>query len=302
MRGPLPDKDVIEQEQYDCEERFDIGMEYKRACKYDDAIHEFTVVTEHIPDLAIAHYELGKTYLLKGNNPEALKEFERAVRFEPDNMDMRFFLRYLPRFTKPLSEELKDAQKAVDVDAGDAEAHNRLGVILIMIDSMDCGVQEIQWAVDLAPDNAEYRLNLGYADSIFDEGEAVREAKMALRLKPKWLDAWLFLGALYMDLSRLGDAVHAYKKALKFYPDNDLLHYLLGDAYFKARNLKMSRIEMETAVELNPDNYEARRVLAGLYLMSDLKDKAVEQLEVLVRMEPGVKMARDKLETLRAKR
>jgi tetratricopeptide (TPR) repeat protein len=217
-------------------------------------------------------------------------------------MDMRFFLRYLPRFTKPLSEELKDAQNAVDLDAGNAEAHNRLGVILIMIDSMDCGVQEIQWAVDLAPDNAEYRLNLGYGDSIFDEGEAVREAKMALRLKPKWLDAWLFLGALYMDLSRLGDAVHAYKKALKIYPDNDLLHYLLGDAYFKARKLRMSLIEMETAVELNPDNYEARRVLVGLYLMSDITDKAIEQLEALVRMEPGVKMAREKLETLKAER
>lgn len=213
MHDLLPDDDWIELDEPEIDEMFDRGMEYKRKCRYDDAIREFMAVTEMVPDLSVAHYELAKAYLLKGNNPEALKEFERAVRFEPDNMDVRFFLRYMPRFAKPLSEELKAAQKAVDADAGDAEAHNRLGVILIMMDSLDCGTQEIEWAVKLAPDNAEYHLNLGYAGSLFDEGEALREAKTALRLEPKWLDAWLFLGALYMDLSRGGDAINAYKKA-----------------------------------------------------------------------------------------
>jgi len=205
----------------------------------------------------------------------------------------------VPRFEKTLSDELKDAQAAVDASAGDAGAHDRLGVILIMMESLDCGTQEVEWAVELAPDNAEYRLNLAYAESLVDEGEALFEVKRALGLEPKWLDVWLFLGALYMDLRRIGDAINAYKKAIKLYPNNDLLHYLLGDAFFNARNLKMARIEMETAVDLNPDNYEARRVLVGLYLINGLKDKAIEQLEVLVKMEPGVRMAKDKLESLK---
>jgi tetratricopeptide (TPR) repeat protein len=103
----------------------------------------------------------------------------------------------------------------------------------------------------------------------------------------------------YADLRRLGDAINAYRQALKIYPDNDLLHYLLCDAYFKALNAKNARIEMETAVELNPDNYGARRMLAGLYLVYHLKDKAIEQYEVLVKMEPGVEMACKKLELLK---
>lgn len=132
MHDLLPDDTWIEFNEPGYEEMFDRGMDYKRKCRYDDAIHEFRAVTERVSDLSIAHFELAKAYLLKGDNPDALKEFERAVRFEPDNLDIRFFLRYVSRFTGRLGEELKGAQKAVDVDVGNAEAHNRLGVILIM--------------------------------------------------------------------------------------------------------------------------------------------------------------------------
>jgi hypothetical protein len=40
-------------------------------------------------------------------------------------------------------------------------------------------------------------------------------------------------------------------------------------------------------------------MLAGLYLVHHLKDKAIEQYEVLVKMEPGVEMACKKLELLK---
>jgi tetratricopeptide (TPR) repeat protein len=270
------------------EKKFALGLQYKRSCRYDEAIREFKAVVDIVPDFSPAHYELGRSCLYMGNNAEAIKAFGRTLRFEPDNMDARFMLRYLPRFAGTLEDELKAAQ-----------AHDRLGVVLIMVDNLDCGTQEIQWAVDLAPKNAEYRLNLGYAESFVDEGEAEIEVKEALRLKPKWTDALLLLGAIYMDMRRLSDAMRTYRRAIKIEPDNDVAHYLLGNAYFTAEGLGAARREMEKAVELNPDNYEARRVLVGLYLIDDRIEDAIAQLEELVRMEPGVKSARDKLKLLK---
>lgn len=302
MHNISPEDTWVDLNEPGLSEQFNRGMDYKRKCRYNDAIREFTKITKRVPDFSVAHFELAKAYLLSGNNAEALNEFERAARFEPDNMDIQFFLRYVPWFTKPLGEELMDAQNTVNVDARDADAHNRLGAILLMMDSLDCGMQEIQWAVELAPDSAEYHLNLGYAESLFDEGEALGEAKTAQRLAPGWLDALLFLGALYLDLNRTVDAFHTYKEAEALFLDNDLIHYLLGNLYFSAKNVGMARIEMETAVDLNPDNYEARRALAELYMISGWDDKAIEQLEELVKMEPGVRMARDKLEKLKAGR
>jgi tetratricopeptide (TPR) repeat protein len=280
--------------------RFDRGMDYKKKCRYDDAIREFTAITKIVPDFSTAYFELGKAYLLKGDNEEALKTFGRAARFEPDNMDIRFFLRNVPRFQKPMGEELKDAQNVVDMDAGDALAHNRLGVILLMMDSLDCGTQEIQWAVELE-DKAEYHLDLAYAQSLFDEGEATGEANLATSMEPENLDALLFLGALYMDLSRTADAFDTYKEAEALFPDNDLIHYLLGTVYFSVNNVLMAGTEMETAVDLNPDNYMARKALAELYLISGRDDKAIDQLEELVRMEPGFEAIRRKLGQLRQK-
>jgi len=68
---------------------------------------------------------------------------------------------------------------------------------------------------------------------------------------------------------------------------------------FRAFNARNARMEMEAALELDSDNYEARRVLAGLYLFQGLKDKSIEQYEVLLEMEPGVEMVRMKLELLK---
>ncbi len=284
----------------DVSEQFNRGMDFKRKCRYDDAIREFTAITKMVPDFSTAHFELGKAYLLKGDNREALKEFGRAARFEPDNMDIRFFLRNVPKFTKPLAEELKDAQNLVNIDAGDAFGHNRLGVILLMMDSLDCGLQEIQWAVELE-DKPEYHLDIAYARSLFDEGEALQEASLASSMGPEYLDASIFLGELYMDLGREADAFATYEDALSIYPGSDLLHYLVGNVYFTVQNIGMARSEMETAVKLNPDNYAARRALTELYMISGRDDKAIDQLEELVRMEPGVKVAREKLEQLKAK-
>ncbi len=281
-------------------EQFNRGMGFKKKCRYDDAIREFRSIVDKVPDFSTAHYELAKAYLLKGDNREAIKEFERGARFEPDNMDIRFFLRHVPKFTKPLGDELKDAQKAVDIGAGNAFAHNRLGVILLMMDSLDCGLQEIQWAAELE-DKAEYHLDLAYAQSLFDEGEAVQEASKASSAEPENLDASLFLGELYMDLGREADAFAAYEEAVSMYPGSDLLHYLIGNVYFAVQNIGMARAEMETAVKLNPDNYAARRALAELYMISGRDDKAIDHLEELAKMEPGVKGIRQKLEELKQK-
>ncbi|WP_158301470.1 tetratricopeptide repeat protein [Methanocella paludicola] len=286
-------------EAYEAREAINRGRELMDECRYDDAIEEFKRVTNKLPDHAVAHFKLAEAWLMTGNGDEASRELERAARFAPDDLDIRFFLRHIARFNKAPDEVLKDARMAVEKNANDAGAHDRLGTLLLMMDDMKSGRAEVERAVKLAPDKEEYRLDLAYALSSFYEGAALREVKAALRLAPRWLEAWLFLGAFYADLRRLGDAINAYRQALKIYPDNDLLHYLLGDAYFKAFNARNARIEMETAVELNPDNYEARRVLAGLYLVQGLKDKAIEQYEVLVEMEPGVEMVRKKLELLK---
>lgn len=284
------------------EARFTLGVHYREAGRLDEAIRELRSVTEMVPDLGVAHYVLAKTYLAKGNNREAEEEFKKTMHFELDNMDPRFMLRYLPTFMRTIDEELIAAQKAVDADPCNAEAHNRLGVIMLMMDNFNCGTEEFKKAVALQLKNAEYHLNLGYAYSLYDEGEAVIEVYKALSLKPDWLDAWLMLGALYEDLDRMSDAVEVYKKALKFDPDNDVVHYLLGNVLIEAEEMPEARKEMLTAIKLNKNNYDARRALVELYLRYDLYDEAIEMLEEIVKNEPGARSARQKLEMLKAKR
>ena len=63
--------------------------------------------------------------------------------------------------------------------------------------------------------------------------------------------------------------------------------------------LREARKEFKRALKLNPDNFEARRQLANLYAEDGLYDEAIREYEKLIKMEPGIKKARENLEKLK---
>jgi tetratricopeptide (TPR) repeat protein len=98
-------------------------------------------------------------------------------------------------------------------------------------------------------------------------------------------------------------AISACEKAVSLEPNNSVYHLWLGRAYgekadrsifFKAVGLaKKLRAEFERAIELDPNNWQARTDLAEFYLEAPAivgggRDKARAQAEQLMRLNPAI--------------
>jgi tetratricopeptide (TPR) repeat protein len=107
----------------------------------------------------------------------------------------------------------------------------------------------------------------------------------------------------YFELDSWDSGVQACEKAVSLAPNNGLFHLWLGRVYgekadrvtfFKAIGLAGKvRKEFERAVEISPENWQARTDLAEFYveapgIMGGGEDKARAQADLLLSLNPGM--------------
>jgi len=124
-------------------------------------IVEYQLAARYSPGSAIPHYNLGNALEAAGRLPEALAEWDTAIRLDPA---------YAPRLKQPM-----------------AEAHNNLGVTLANTPGrLPEAINHLEAALRLAPDYADAHYNLGLALSNIPARmpEAISQLEIALRLRP----------------------------------------------------------------------------------------------------------------------
>ena len=124
-------------------------------------IGEYQLAVRFSPGSAIPHYNLGNALAAAGRLPEALAEWDTAIRLDPA---------YAPRLKQPM-----------------AEAHNNLGVILTGAPGrLPEAISHFEAALRLAPDYADAHYNLGVALSNIPARmtQAISELETALSLRP----------------------------------------------------------------------------------------------------------------------
>ena len=77
------------------------GLEYYYQGQYKLSLKEYFAVTTLMPDLAIGYTRLGSIYYKLDKKELALKQWEKAISLEPENLEIQEFIRH----TK---EELKE--------------------------------------------------------------------------------------------------------------------------------------------------------------------------------------------------
>lgn len=101
--------------------------------------------------------------------------------------------------------------------------------------------------------SAEIWNKMGVAYQLmFNNDDATRCYKKALKLNPRNADVLNNMGSIYVALKRYGSAVHMYRKAVSLNARSALFRKNLGTAYMAERKYKEGWQEYQSALSLDP--------------------------------------------------
>lgn len=145
----------------------------------------------------------------------AQKLCERALAAAPDDAFLCQQLAALDQLCGDLADAETNAQRAVHLLPGSAEALAQLGVILAKQRKYAGAAEAFRGAFELNPEDEWSLQNL--AQSLKDMGrrdEAVREYRRVLAINPRFGLAWIGLGQVFEETGRTAEAEDCYQKAL----------------------------------------------------------------------------------------
>jgi tetratricopeptide (TPR) repeat protein len=184
----------------------------------------------------------------------------------------------LPEAAAQLEALLPYAPKAFEV-------HELLGLVYAGESKDAKAVDQLELAVRLKPESAAARTNL--AASLFHSGKAELaegQFRKALELEPRNYDANHNLGELYVQSSRIAEAVPLLEKAQDIHPSY-ANGYDLALAYFLTGKLAQAR-QLVQNLEQIKNTGELHNLLAQIDEKSGDFVPAVNEYEVAAHMDP----------------
>jgi len=246
------------------------------------------------PASYIAHYNLG-TVLTEapGRLPEAIGEFEAALKIRPDLAEAHNGLGFAFALTPGrLDDAIEEYQQALQIRPSYAEAHNNLGNLLSRIPGrQQDAIAEYQTAIEIRPDYPEAHFNLGALLSRMPGRtlDAMAEYQAAVKAKPDYAEAHNNLGILLAATpGRTKDAIAEYQAAIKAKPDYAEAHNNLGILLAEIPGRMPEAIgEFEAALKIQPDYAEAHNNLGILLAATPGRmQDAIAEYQAALRIQP----------------
>jgi tetratricopeptide (TPR) repeat protein len=276
-------------------------LTFRQAGVYRDAQTIYRETLARNPDCWMADNNLG--CILKnipGGVPEAMDQFEAALRLKPDYAEAHNNLgNVLATIPGRVPEAIVQFEAALRLKPNYAQTHNNLGNALATIPGRQSeAIVQFEAALRLKPDFAEAHNNLGSALATIPGRvpEAIVQFEAALRLEPDDAATHSHLGSVLANLpGRLPEAIGHFETALQIEPDNAVTHYNLGIALNETGRTAEAISHFKEAVRLNPGYVEAHYNLGTSLGQSGRMPEAISELEEAVRLNPDYAEAHNNL-------
>jgi protein O-mannosyl-transferase len=159
--------------------------------------------------------------------------------------------------------------RTLDCTSDNAVARYDFGTFLLRKGNVDEAITQFRMALEIKPNYVDAHNNLGTA--FLRKGgvyEAIAQYRMALQRKPNFPDAHNNLGTALQQMGDLAQAIFEYRTALQIKPNYANAHYNLGVALMQMGRVAEAISQYRQALEIEPDNAKALNNLAWLLATS----------------------------------
>ena len=224
-------------------------------------------VAADLPSSARAHFNYGAALQQEGRLDEGEKQYNAALRFDPNYV----------------------------------KVYVNLGQLFVSKDKLDEAKKNYTKAIELEPQIGEARAGYAYLLERLGQPDQARvEYENAIRLSPKSARLFYTYGAFLDKRGELDAAIAQYQRALQVDPSLADAHSELATALFTKGDLPRAEAHYLEAARLDPKRADIHSNFGSLLLREGKTSQAILQYEEALRLDPKLTEAEENLRAARA--
>jgi Tfp pilus assembly protein PilF len=217
-------------------------------------------VAADLPASARAHFNYGAALQQLGRLDEAEKEYQTALRFDPDYMKVHVNMASLSMSKSKLDEARKYYDRAIQLDPSSGEVRSGYAYLLERLGRPDEARAEYENAIRFTPKKSAARLFYTYGAFLDKRGEldaAIAQYQRALEVDPNLADAHSELATAFFTKGDSQKAEAHYLEAARLDPKRADVHSNLGSLLLREGKTSQAIIQYEEALRIDPTLTEA---------------------------------------------
>lgn len=227
----------------------------------------WTDVIAKFPRVPIAYNDLGSYYQKKNQLDLAKKNYDHALRLQPDFAQALVNRCDLYRVLNKIDSAIMDGNRAVKLKPGDADAHMNRGIAFSIAEKNDSAFTDFMIAIRQNPANARAYNNLGNLYMIKEQPDsAIVNYNLALRYDPAFFDVLNNRGLAYLKTGNYPQAVADLTAAIANNPNVPNNYYFRMQALEKLHRYKEATADAQQVLKLGiqlPEGYLQQLIAAS---------------------------------------
>jgi len=247
---------------------------------------------------ALASFVEGGSFEENGEIDKALEAYRKVLNVDPGHSKLASRVAALLIRQDDFPQAIDILKDAIKANPNDAEPYSQLAVIYAKyLKKTDEALDYANQAIALNPRDIEAYQRLCEIElATGEENKALGALDRATKVHSDDAAFWTRLGKLYVAILFKSDSQpkpdelrrvnEVFKKAAEHADDDPSVLKDVADYYAASQQLKEAIPLYLRALELQPDDANAREKLASSFILTNQRGKAIEMLEQLIKQHP----------------
>jgi tetratricopeptide (TPR) repeat protein len=264
------------------------GIIHMHEGRFGEAIVNFKMALEIIPESIILHSHLGVCYNNVGRFNHAIAEFEKVLDDKRSDIQSRIRLGLALRNQGLYNRAIDQFQAAININPGHADLHYFLGLVLCNKHNYREAVKELERALGINPHYTEARDKLRFINILVKEPPSSPQAAAAKDELFKAIVISLGLSPFISpdlskkDIGLYNTLIYVYNQILKEHPNYADIYFKLAQIYENQEKFQEAEDVLKKALQINPDFIQARVSLGFIYKETSRLEEAAREFSYVI--------------------